>query len=169
MGPTRPRVRGALDGKGGCAKRGASSSSGAQIATPWSPWGDLGPRGRTHLPGYCGPSLAFSLGADRGLESLPEGTHAPAAPAAISQQASRGPPRRCLPVGGAGPGGGRAAQAGTRLGARASARTMTPSLLAAASSPIPPPRSSQANLLAIQADKTPRPRALSRRAPDRRH
>lgn len=64
---------------------------------------------------------------------------------------------------------GRPRGRGTRLGARASARTMTPSPLAASSSRHRPPRSPQANLLAIQTDKTPRPRALSRGAPGHRH
>lgn len=61
-------------------------------------------------------------------------------PTAISRQASRRPPRLGLRVGRSGPGRwGRPHGGGTRLGARASERTMTPSPLAAAASPTPAP------------------------------
>lgn len=125
---------------------------------------DPDPGGRTHTF----PGIAGLLWASGEQSSGPTSSLQAAAPAAISQQASRGPPRRGLPVCSSAA-RGRPRSRGTRPGARASARTMTPSPLAASFSRRRPPRSPQTNLLAIQADKTPRPRALSRGAPGHRH
>lgn len=127
--------------------------------------------GGTHLPGYS-RSTGLLLGNKfvpnpcLRAASLKGPTHRPFLPPFPSRPPGGLPAAAFL---WAAPGPGAAARGGTRLGARASARTMTPFPFAAASSPTPPPSHPQANLLAFQADKTPRPRALSRGAPGRRH
>ena len=160
MRPTSLRVPRAPDRKGGCVEL---SPHRVAIRTL-----EEGPTPSRVLQAHCGLLGSKVRAPPPRCRPPSEGTGAPAAPAAISQQASGGPPRRGLPVCSSAARGPPRSR-GTRLGARASARTMTPSPLAASFSRRCPPRSPQTNLLAIQTDKTPRPRALSRGVPGHRH
>lgn len=113
-----------------------------------------GPTPSRVLQAYCG-----LLGSK--VRAPPPRCRPPLRPPFPSKPPGASPPwPSCLQLRGP----GAAAQPRTRPGARASARTMTPFSPRRLLLPTPPPRSPQTNLLAIQADKTPRPRALSRGA-----
>lgn len=126
--PTRLRASRALDGKGGCCHLTESRSEPWRRDTPsrvlWAHDGLL--LGNKFVPNPCLRAA-----------SLKGPTHRPFLPPFPSRPPGGLPAAAFLS---AAPGPGAAARGGTRLGARATARTMTPFPLAAASSPTPPPR-----------------------------
>lgn len=134
---------------------------------------DPNPGGGIYRPGYRGPAVEFS----RGTEFVPTSslraassrgpTHPPPRPPFPSRPPGGLPAAALLPAA-LGPGGSRAGwDAPRRPGQWANNDPFSPRRrLIPDTAPLAPP---QANLLAIQADKTPRPRALSCRAPGHRH